>query len=94
MNAAYKNSPLPFAQARVQDRFWQPRLETNRAVTVPHALRQCEAIGRIDNFKLAAGLQEGKWRGGAGFDDSDVFKVIEAVAYSLKLAPDPVFPRR
>jgi DUF1680 family protein len=90
MNAAYKNSPLPFAQARVQDRFWQPRLETNRAVTVPHALRQCEAIGRIDNFKLAAGLQEGKWRGGAGFDDSDVFKVIEAVAYSLKLAPDPV----
>jgi len=87
--SAYKNSPLFFTRVRVQDRFWQRRIETNRAVTVPHALKQCEESGRIDNFKIAAGLKRGKWRGGAGFDDSDVFKVIEGVAYSLKLKADP-----
>ncbi len=85
----YANFPLPFTQVRVNDRFWLPRLETNRTVTVPHALQQSAAIGRIDNFKLAAGMTTGKWRGGSGFDDSDVFKIIEAVAYSLELAPDP-----
>lgn len=31
----YPVKPVPFTRVRVQDDFWRPRLETNRAVTIP-----------------------------------------------------------
>lgn len=42
----------------------------------------------IANFKIAAGDMEGRY-GGAVFQDTDVAKWLEAVAYSLVLFPDP-----
>jgi hypothetical protein len=37
-------------QVTIEDEFWQPRLETNRKVTLPHDIKWCEDSGRIDNF--------------------------------------------
>jgi DUF1680 family protein len=88
-NGDYSFQPVPFTKAKMNDCFWSPRVETNRNVTIAHALRQCEESGRIENFKIAGGLSNGKWRGGAGYYDSDVSKVIEGAAYCLSVEKDP-----
>ena len=81
-------SPVPFPSVKVRDRFWGPRLETNRTVTIPHDFKMCEETGRISNFEVAGGLKPGEFRG-IHYDDSDVYKVIEGAAYSLATHPDP-----
>ena len=83
-----KLTAVPFTDVVIADEFWAPRIETNRKVTVPYCFKKCEETGRIDNFAKAGGLMEGKFEG-KYFNDSDVYKVIEGAAYSLKSHPDP-----
>jgi DUF1680 family protein len=79
---------VPFPDVRLTDAFWAPRIETNRTATIEANLRQCEVTGRIKNFavagKLAAGQHEGQL-----YNDSDVYKVIEGIAYALSSRRDP-----
>ena len=58
-------------------------------MTIPIAFKQSEKTGRIRNFKIAGGLEEGKFQSKYPFDDSDVFKIIEGAGYSLQTFPDP-----
>ena len=83
----YYVTPVPFNEVHVTDSFWTPRLETNRAVTIPYAFEQCEQTDRISNFEKAAGLRDGKFVG-IYFNDSDVYKIMEGAAYSLQVNPD------
>ena len=83
----YPITPVAFTGVTFDDRFWLPRLTTNREVTIPYDFRKCEETGRIDNFAKAAGLMAGPHEG-IFFNDSDVFKVVEGAAYSLSLHPD------
>jgi DUF1680 family protein len=83
----YPMRPVPFTEVRFTDEFWAPRLEINRTVSVPYALRMNEETGRVDNFRKAARLMTGPHRG-RRFNDSDVFKAMEAAAYTLRLHPD------
>lgn len=53
-----------------------------RENTIPFAFRKCEETGRIANFARAAGLDTTRFTG-LRYDDSDVFKVMEAASYSL-----------
>lgn len=87
--ADYPIRPVPFTAVQIQDGFWSPRLETNRAVTVRHDFDKCETTGRVANFAVAGGLAKGEFVGLFGFNDSDVYKVIEGASYSLRLRPDP-----
>lgn len=84
----YPITPAPFTAVHFTDGFWQPRLETNRTVTLPFAWKKCEETGRIANFAKAGGLMEGEHEG-ARYNDSDVFKVVEGAAYALELKDDP-----
>src|SRR5438270_6458928 len=86
-NQDYPIRPVPFTGVKVDDRFWTPRMDTNRATTVWYDLKKCEETGRIDNFAKAGKLMTGEFRG-TPFDDSDVYKVIEGAAYTLSLSPD------
>jgi DUF1680 family protein len=79
---------VPFTEVRLTDSFWRPRLETNRTVTIPHLLGQNEETGRVDNFRKAAGLMEGKYEG-RRFNDTDLYKIIEAASYALAQDYDP-----
>lgn len=79
----YHVKPVPFNHVQVQDRFWTPRLEANRKVTIPYAFEQCEETGRISNFEKAAGRKQGDFEG-THFNDSDVYKIMEGAAYSLQ----------
>jgi hypothetical protein len=87
--ADYPIRPVPFTAVEIQDGFWSPRLETNRSVTVRHDFDKCETTGRTANFAVAGGLAKGEFVGLFGFNDSDVYKVIEGASYSLRLRPDP-----
>ena len=83
----YPITPVPFTQVAISDDFWQPRLETNREVTIPYTFEKSEATGRINNFERAGGLEEGAFEG-IYFNDSDVFKIIEGASYSLRVHSD------
>jgi len=87
--SGYPASAVPFTEVRVTDEFWAPRLEKNRAVTIPFAFRQCEATGRVANFEIAGGTKEGAFSTKYPFDDSDVFKIIEGASYGLMVQRDP-----
>ncbi len=89
----YPIRPVPFTAVQIADGFWAPRLETNRSVTVRHDFDKCETTGRIANFAVAGGLAKGDFVGLFGFNDSDVYKVIEGASYSLRLRPDPGLER-
>jgi DUF1680 family protein len=84
----YPVVPVPFTAVKFEDPFWRPRLDTNRAVTIPYCFRRCEETGRIDNFAKAGKLMPGEFTG-IYYNDSDVFKVVEGASYALAQTPDP-----
>jgi uncharacterized protein len=84
----YPIESVLLTEVKFTDEFWGPRIETNRKVTIPHIFKQCEEMGRIDNFAIAGGLMKGEQKGNYPFDDTDVYKAIEAASYSLSAQPD------
>ena len=88
----YPVRPVPFTEVKLSDVFWAPRLETNRTVSVPYALKMNEETGRVDNFRKAAHLLAGPYKG-KRYNDSDVYKAMEGAAYTLLLHPDPALEK-
>jgi len=84
---------IPFTEVSIDDRFWAPRQRTNRKVSIPHTFDQCEKTGRLANFDLAA---KGARTGFKGliFDDSDVYKSLEAAAFALAEKKDVALENR
>jgi DUF1680 family protein len=74
-------SPVPFTQVTLNDSFWSPRVETNRAVTLPLEYEQCKTTGRIAAWDLT--WKQGDPNPPHVFWDSDVAKWLEAASYSL-----------
>jgi DUF1680 family protein len=81
--ADYPISPVPFTAVKLADRFWVPRLETNRTVTLLDVFAKCDEYGRIDNFRKAAGLMAGSYAGAHVAEDTEVYKAIEGASFSL-----------
>jgi uncharacterized protein len=79
---------VPFTNVKINDKFWAPRIEKNRTVSIPSAFKQSELNGRFDNFALAAGLIKGEQKGDFPFDDTDPYKIIEGASYSLAVEYD------
>ena len=82
-------TPVKFSEVKIEDGFWSPRLKSHKEVTLNVCIDQIEnQTGRIRNFENAA-KGEGE-HSGIFFDDSDVYKALEGMAYSLQNNPDPV----
>lgn len=82
-------TPVKFSDVKINDGFWTPRLKSHKDVTMGVCIDQIEnQTGRIRNFENAA-LKQGE-HSGIFFDDSDVYKALEGMAYSLQNIPDPV----
>jgi uncharacterized protein len=84
----YPIKPVDFTNVKIMGGFWQNRLDTIQDKTIPYTFKKCEENHRIDNFihagRFHAGrLKEGKFKGKFGFDDSDLYKVMEGASYSL-----------
>ena len=84
----YPITAVPLSSVRLTDKFWAPRLETNRTVTIPHIMRQNELTGRVDNFLKAARRKTGAYQG-QRYNDTDVYKIVEAASWSLLTTRDP-----
>ncbi len=81
--------PVPFTSVKFTHGFWASRLQTHARVTLPVCIAQLrDSSSRISNFQKAAGLKEGEFEG-TFFDDSDVYKAMEGMAYSLQNNPNP-----
>ena len=91
--AEYPIAPLPMNRVKVTGGFWQQKMETNRTVTIPHIFDQNEKTGRTDNLRKGAGLTPGEYQG-RRFNDTDVYKIIEAASFSLISHPDPALAAR
>lgn len=78
--------PLSWKKVEIEAGFWGTRLETNQKVTLNHQYEQLEETGRLDNFRRAAGKKKGEFQG-LFFNDSDVYKWLEAASYSLWTHP-------
>jgi len=84
----YPIQAVDFTQVKLTDRFWLPRIETNRTVTIPASFARCESTGRVKNFVMAA-QKNGKFCTTYPFDDTDIYKTIEGASFSLAVHPDP-----
>ena len=76
------------------DAFWSGYEKLIREVSIPYQWRTLndeeisgEPSHAIRNFKIAAGLEKGDFYGFV-FQDSDVYKWLEGVSYSLEGRPD------
>ncbi|KAA3662411.1 MAG: hypothetical protein DWQ10_02460 [Calditrichaeota bacterium] len=56
--AGHPIHPVPFTDVHMTDMFWLPRIETNRAVTIPHAFKMNEETSRVENFAFGGGLSD------------------------------------
>ena len=87
--------PLPLTGMQVTDRFFAPRIDLVRTQMLPYQwealndrLKDTEPSHCIENFRIAAGISRGEYHGMV-FQDSDLYKWLEAVAYQLAVRPDP-----
>ncbi len=80
--------PVNFSKVKITDDFWRPKMDKVATTTLAACIYQTEVkTARIRNFEKVARKQNEKHEG-IFYDDSDVFKALEAMAYSLKNKPD------
>jgi uncharacterized protein len=78
----------PFSAIQINDSFWEPKLRKVAQSALPASIFQTEInTGRIRNFEKVA-RRQGEPHEGIYYDDSDVYKALEAIAYSLQTHPD------
>jgi DUF1680 family protein len=100
MGNLYSQSTRPsmqaigFEQVTIDDSFWKPKIDKVSSVTIPVCIDYTEArTPRIRNFEIAAGTRKGKFEG-IFYDDSDVYKALEAISYSIRTHPDSALERK
>ena len=65
---------------RIEGGFWGHYQALNRQTTIPHGMRMLEETGSLENLRIAAGMSAGEYALPL-FRDSDVYKVLEAIAW-------------
>ena len=88
------SNPLPLNTVDIDDKFWSPYRKLVKEVVLPYQwdvlndkVPEAEPSHTIKNLRIAAGLEEGEFYG-FFFQDTDLAKWLEAVAYSLQTDPD------
>ena len=84
----YPITNVDFSKVHLTDSFWKARMQQNQTVTIPIALEQCEKTNRMLNFEKAAAILRGENIGYFDtentFDDTDIYKILEGMAYSIQ----------
>jgi DUF1680 family protein len=83
-----KIEPINFSNVNVTDAFWKPKMDKVATITLDACIYQTEQkTARIRNFEKVA-RKKGEAHEGVFYDDSDVFKALEAIAYAIKTSHD------
>ena len=95
-----KMKEIDLNKIKIKDGFWSCRQSLITDVVIPYqeSILDDKASGvekshAFANFRIAAGLEPGEFYGMV-FQDSDVAKWLEAVAYSLSIKPDEALEKR
>ena len=80
--------PVSLQAVQLEDAFWAPRMKINQQVSIPAQYHFLEETGRLDNFRRAAGEKDISFQG-FFFNDSDVYKWLEAASWALAAGDDP-----
>src|SRR5678816_2592037 len=89
-----KLQPVSFSEVTITDSFWKPAMDKVATSTIQACIYQTEVkTPRIKNFEKVA-QDRNLQHEGIFYDDSDVFKALEAIAYSLKNKPDPELEKK
>lgn len=78
--------PVSTGRVEVGEGFWAERMRAMCGHGLARQFEQCEATGRLRNFERAAGRLKGEFEG-RYYNDSDVYKWLEAASYALARAP-------
>lgn len=91
---------IDLKKVRITDEFWASRQKLITEVVIPYqekilndAIPGVEKSHAIANFRIAAGQETGEFYGMV-FQDSDLAKWLEGVAYSLAIHPDAALEKR
>lgn len=91
-----KAGSIPIKNVKITGGFWDPIQKMIINEVIPYQekilndeLPLAEKSHAFSNFRIAAGLEEGEFYGMV-FQDSDVAKWLEGVAYSLDVSPNEI----
>jgi hypothetical protein len=84
--------PVPVSAVELQGQFWGTRFRTDLAVSLLQQWEQLESTGRLDNFRRVAGRSDRPYQGRV-FNDSDLYKWLEAASWSLASGSNPELER-
>lgn len=88
------SEPVSFSKVNITDNFWKPKMQKVATATLDACIYQTEIkTPRIRNFEKVAN-KTGEKHEGIYYDDSDVYKALEAIAYSLKNNPSPALEKK
>ncbi|ASO20792.1 hypothetical protein FHR81_001760 [Actinoalloteichus hoggarensis] len=90
-------TPLRLDEVRLTSGFWADRQRINRENTLAHCEQWMERLGWIANFDATAEALAHGTRGehrGANFADSEIYKLLEAMAWEAHRGDDPETDRR
>lgn len=86
---------MPLKDIHISDNYWSRYIDTifEKGIayqweTLNDRVADAEPSYCINNYMIAAGRKQGEF-GGMVFQDSDLSKWLEAVAYSLEIRPNP-----
>ncbi|WP_146953198.1 beta-L-arabinofuranosidase domain-containing protein [Cellulomonas soli] len=86
--------PLGLDEVQITGGFWAGRQQVNGTVSIQHCDHWETRVGWIDNFRRAAAGTLPEGRTGREFSDSDVYKMVEAMAWEVGRTGDPVLEAR
>lgn len=86
--------PLGLGEVRLTDGFWAERLRINGSATLAHIEAKLEDEGWLPNFDLAAAGALPVGRRGREFSDSEVYKLLEAMAWEIGRTDDAALEAR
>jgi len=78
---------LEFRNVLLNEGFWTKKININRKTSLQFGFEMLEKAGNFDNLRIAAGSIKGTYRGYV-FQDSDIYKWLEAVAWEIGKEPD------
>ncbi len=100
VHAVFAQTPMEkfefvnFSRVQITDRFWKPKMDLVDTTTLRACIYQTEtATPRIRNFEKVA-RKKGEKHEGIYYDDSDVYKALEAMSYSISTHHDSALERK
>jgi DUF1680 family protein len=75
--------PLSLSQVRIDGGFWSDKQDLNASAIIDHCETWMEKVGWIGNFDAAVEGRLLEDRTGREFSDSDVYKMLEAMAWEI-----------